>query len=137
MQTEAAQLTEFFGDMISLYSRSDAIRDGVLVQISPELCKDAGVVLPVCVTDTVWSGYIDPSNLSQLPGQSVEGRLWDLLWMFRCAVKSGNGRGDRIRYQVLFQMTYGGGPEEVDLIAVCGPGDDAEPVITIMLPGED
>ena len=25
----------------------------------------------------------------------------------------------------------------VTLKAICGPGDDAEPVITIMLPGED
>ena len=28
-------------------------------------------------------------------------------------------------------------PEPVDLISVCGPGDIGEPVITIMLPGED
>jgi hypothetical protein len=27
--------------------------------------------------------------------------------------------------------------EDIILKAVCGPGDDAEPVITIMLPGED
>ncbi len=137
MQTETAQLTEFFGDMISLYSREDAIRDGVLVQVSPELCKDAGVVLPVCVTDTVWNGYLDPANMAEMPGQSVEGRTWDLLWMFRTSVKSGDGARDRIRYSVLFQMIPGKEPEEVSLIAVCSPGDEGEPVITIMLPGED
>jgi hypothetical protein len=57
--------------------------------------------------------------------------------MFRTAVKLGNGAGDRIRYKVLFQMVPGKEPEEIDLIAVCGPGDAGEPVITIMLPGED
>jgi hypothetical protein len=137
MQTETASLTEFYGDMISLYSRADAIRDGVLVPLSPELCKDAGVVLPVCVTDTVWNGYIDPANMTEMPGQSVEGRMWDLLWMFRCAVKVGKGGGDRIRFSVLFQTKPKGNPEQIDLIAVCGPGDEADPVITIMLPGED
>ena len=137
MRTEAATITEFYGDVISMYSRSDAISDGVLVPISPTLCNEAGIKFPVAVTDTIWNGYIDPSNISQLPGQSVDGRLWDLLWMFRCAVKAASGGGDRIRYQVLFQMNPSGAPEEVDLIAVCGPGDAGEPVITIMLPGED
>lgn len=137
MKTESATITEFFGDMISSYSRSDAIADGVLIPVSGDLCKEAGITFPVCMTDTVWNEYIDPSHLGDLPGQSIEGRLWDLLWMFRCAVRSGNGRGDRIRYSVLFQMKPDGAPIEVDLIAVCGPGDEGEPVITIMVPGED
>lgn len=137
MNTESAPLTEFFGDVISCYSRAEAIADGVLVPISPVLLKDAGIVLPVAVTDTVWNGYIDPYYLPDLPGQSVEGRLWDLLWMFRVAVKAGNGGGDRIRYQVLFLIPGRDEPKAVELIAVCGPGDRGEPVITIMLPGED
>lgn len=78
MRTETATITEFFGDVISMYSRSDAISDGVLVPISPTLCNEAGIKFPVAVTDTIWNGYIDPSNISQLPGQSVDGRLWDL-----------------------------------------------------------
>ena len=57
--------------------------------------------------------------------------------MFRVAVKAGNGGGDRIRYQALFQISGRDEPKAVDLIAVCGPGDRGEPVITIMLPGED
>jgi len=137
MKTETAPLSDFFGDVISCYSRADAIADGVLVSISPVILKDAGIVLPVAVTDTIWNGYIDPYYLSELPGQSVEGRLWDLLWMFRCAVKAGKGGGDRIRYQVLFLVPEEPEPALVDLIAVCGPGDMGEPVITIMLPGED
>lgn len=137
MRTEAARISDFFGDVISSYSRSDAISDGVLIPISDELCSDAGIVFPVCVTDTVWNGFIDPVNISQLPGQSVEGRLWDLLWMLRSAVKMANSSSDRIRYQVFFQMQPGEDPELIDLIAVCGPGDAGEPVITIMQPGED
>ena len=44
MNTESAPLTEFFGDVISCYSRAEAIADGVLVPISPVLLKDAGIV---------------------------------------------------------------------------------------------
>lgn len=138
--SESAPLSDFFGDVISSYSRSQAIADGVLVPISPVLSKDAGILFPVCVTDSVWNGYIDPTcthQLSQLPGQSVEGRLWDLLWMFRCAVRAGKDVGDRIRFSVLFQMEPAKEPVSIDLISVCGPGDMGEPVITIMLPGED
>lgn len=137
MQTEATALSEFFGDLIYSYSRADAIADGVLIPVSSELCTDAGIKFPVCVTETIWNGYIEPYYLPQLPGQSVEGRLWDLLWMFHLAVKAGNGTGDRIRYQVYFLTQVSEEPELIDLIAVCGPGDMGEPVITIMLPGED
>ena len=135
--SESSSLSDYYGDLISLYSRADAIEDGLLVSISPKICKEAGVVFPVCVTDTLWAKYIDPVNLADLPGQSVEGRLWDLLWMLRTAIKTGGGNGDRIRYRVLFLMEPAKKPETIDLISVCGPGDEGEPVITIMLPGED
>lgn len=126
-----------FGDIISSYSRAEAIRDGVLVPVPADLMADAGIVFPVCLTDSVYSGYINPSNLADLPGQSVEGRMWDLLWMLRVSIKAGDGRGDRMSYSVLFQMEPGKEQVSVDLISACGPGDQGEPVITIMLPGED
>ena len=53
--SESASLSDFFGDVISCYSRAEAIADGVLVSISPVILKDAGIVLPVAVTDTVWN----------------------------------------------------------------------------------
>ncbi len=126
-----------FGDIISSYSRADAVRDGVLIRAPGDLMADVGIVFPVCLTDSVYSGYINPSNLADMPGQSVEGRMWDLLWMLRVSIKAGDSRGDRLNYSVLFQMEPGKEPVSVDLISVCGPGDQGEPVITIMLPGED
>lgn len=137
MQTESSSFSDFYGDLISLYSREDAIEDGVLIQVSPVICKDAGIVLPVCVTDHLWGEYINPENMDDMPGQSVDGRLWDLLWMFRNAVKTGGGNTDRIKYKILFQMKPAEPPKEIEAIAVCGPGDRGEPVITIMLPGDD
>ena len=45
--------------------------------------QEAGIVVPVAVTAGVWS-LVAPDNIEEMPCQSVEGRLWDLLWMFTC-----------------------------------------------------
>ena len=41
-----------------------------------------------------------------------------------------------VAFSVLVQNDPSG-PQLITLQAVCGPGDDLEPVITVMLPGED
>jgi len=95
------------------------------------------------VTRAVWNEYLAPDYLDDLPGQSVEGRIWDLLWMFGCAARRSR-HVSAIQFRVLFVAMKGSGPshmsavtEDVLLKAVCGPGDECEPVITIMLPRED
>ena len=63
-------------------------------------------------------------------------RLWDVLWMASRAARRG---GQEIRFQ-LYRVPRGGRgmrPRLVTLKVICGPGDEGEPVITIMLPGED
>jgi len=131
--------TEIFGDPISCYSRTDALRDGVLIEADPRICKEAGIRWPVAISDHLW-GYIEPDNLEAMPGQSVNGRLWDLVWMFSQAARRQNGSSDRITYGVIFQVKTGKTrprSETVNVVAVCGPGDDGEPVITLMLPGDE
>lgn len=133
-------ISELFtdADLISVYTRSDALQDGVLIEVDPKICQEAGIRWPVAVTDHLW-GYIAPDNLEDLPGQSVNGRLWDLLWMFRSTAGSPRWRGaDRIRFPVIFQMkTDDIRSETITVIGACGPGDDGEPVITLMLPEDD
>lgn len=130
-------------EVISTYSRSDAIRDGVLIELPGDIVKDAGIVFPVAVTDNLWGTYIEPDYLDRLPGQSVNGRLWDLLWMFHLAARRGDGHSDRLSYHCIFTMqrSLGGkiltDQETVTIHAVCGPGDDGEATITLMLPGDD
>jgi hypothetical protein len=34
-------------------------------------------------------------------------------------------------------MSPGATPVPIDLKAICGPGDDGEPVLTVLLPDED
>jgi len=137
-------LTDFFGDVIHAYTRADAIRDGVLVELPTNICREAGIVVPVAVTARVWS-LVAPDNIDEMPCQSVEGRLWDLLWMFTCTARASKGmHRSTIHFKCTFLVsrTAPGGVvltehQTETLRATCGPGDDGEPVITIMLPGED
>ena len=134
-------LTSLFSndEIIFAYTRADAISDGVLVELSDQIVSEAGIKVKVAVTRAVWDDYLSPSYLDELPGQSVEGRIWDLLWMFGCAARRSR-HASTIQFRVLFAIMEESGSivtEDVLLKAVCGPGDDAEPVITIMLPWED
>ena len=134
-------LTSLFSndEIIFAYTRADAISDGVLVELSDQMVSEAGIKVKVAVTRAVWDDYLSPSYLDELPGQSVEGRIWDLLWMFGCAARRSR-HASTIQFRVLFATMEESGSivtEDVLLKAVCGPGEDGEPVITIMLPWED
>jgi hypothetical protein len=121
-------------ELIFQHTRKQAIEDGVLVDVSG-MAREAGIRYPVAVTSRVWSEVILPSDQAKKEGQSETGRLWDLLWMLRTALQASRERREVIQYGVL--VRDGAQPREVELKAVCGPGDDGEPVVTIMLPGED
>ncbi len=126
-----------FGEVIYSYTRAQAIEDGVLADVS-DMAKEAGIKFPVAVTTGLWEKYIKPSPKLEGHGQSTDGRLWDVLWMFRCAAV--RCQGDLLFFEVIFAMP--GGYEGVTMETAklkghIGPGDDMEPVITIMLPDED
>ena len=126
-------------EIISSYTRAQAIEDGVLVDVS-ETAKDAGFVYPVAMTAAAWAdcvAWTDEDTRRQVQ-QDEFGRLWDVLWMAKIAVKGGDG-GTEIIYP-LHRVPRGGKghkPRLTHLKMVCGPGDTLEPVITIMLPDED
>ena len=129
---DSATMGEVFGEVISSYSRAQAIEDGVLIDVS-EVAKEAGIKFPVAVTRTVWDGYIVPDPRAEKYGQSESGRLWDVLNLLRHAARRG---GSELIFAVYFIMKERQ-KRLVTLKAVCGPGDEAEPVITVMLPEED
>ena len=122
--------------VIFSYTRAQAIEDGVLVGLSA-WAKETGFAVPVACTSAVWHGYVVPPQGTESFGQSERGRAHDLLWMLYVAIKaSRNSKRDQILYQVLF-LQAPGRTEEVTLKAHFGPGDDGEPVVTIMLRNED
>jgi hypothetical protein len=56
--------------------------------------------------------------------------------MLRTASQRAGGT-DRVHFQVAVDVEGDGHRDVVKLWALCGPGDDARPVITVMLEGED
>lgn len=120
--------------VVSTYTRAQALKDGVLVEVT-ETAKEVGIKFPAAVTAAVWAQYVEvPSGVEC---QDKDGRLWDILWMLRCAILGANGqKSDRVDFE-LFVKNDAGAPRPVKLKALCGPGDDAESVITVMLPEED
>jgi len=123
-------------EVIHTYTRAQAIDDGVLVDVG-EAARVAGVKFPVALTAGVWS-LVENIPKKWQGIQDVAGRLWNVVWMLRCAI--GRARGSEIRYKlILHHAPSEGAPgwKYVTLKALCGPGDAGEPVITVMLPHED
>ena len=127
---------DLFGDVIHSYSRAEALADGDLVDVS-DTAREAGIKFPTAVTRAVWDAYVEvPEGVTC---QDVAGRLWDVVYMLRAAIATGGG-GDTITYQLYVHNQTRQEFADSDLVtlkAICGPGDDAAPVITIMLPDED
>ena len=145
-----SSISEVFGEVISSYSHAQAIEDGVLVDVSG-LAREAGIKFPVAVSQGVfgvlapWQGVGDdlskpaPGQPLYGSGQSFDGRAWDMLAILLYEIRRGQG-GQRVDFAPLFLMGHKwtqDRPMPVKMYALCGPGDDGAPVITVMLPGED
>lgn len=131
-----SNLTDIFGEVIYAYTRSQAIEDGELVDIS-STAKEAGIRFPVAITRAAWLDCVAwPKENAGC--QDEAGRLWDVVYMLSMAIRTSKG-GQEIRYQLhrVPNTPTATAPRLVTLKALCGPGDQAEPVITIMLPEED
>src|ERR1035438_10159860 len=122
-------------DIIYAYTRKQAVEDGEQVDVSTT-AAEAGIRFPVFLTRRVFDAYVTvPPNVTC---QDEAGRLWDIVWMLRFAIKSSRSDGDRIACS-LYGRNASRRPRLVKLVAACGALDmDApEPAITVMLPGED
>ncbi len=135
---------DFWGEPISVYTRRQAIEDGVLVQLSgpgyegdaaiPALVAEAGIKFPVAMTVSAFTTLCVPSKKAEERGESLIGRLWDVLFVFREYAKRISG--GRLTYKIVCTDSDGKAKTH-EILAVCSPGDDAEPVITLMFPWED
>jgi hypothetical protein len=144
---------DFWGEPVFSYSRAQAIADGVLVDLTTAtdsqgqfLCEQAGFKVPVAITRAAWAKTIEAGGtwrrdgdgeiLELRGGRSLTGRLWEVLWMLRVALGQA-GTTDRLDFEVLVDVKGDGRHALVKLWALCGPGDQGEPVLTIMLKNED
>lgn len=131
---EVKEEESIFGEVISRYTRAQAIADGVLIdamegdfaEVSRQHFK-----YPIAMTAAVFAiirkAVEHPKYCNDYKG------VWhDILWM-------GRGLRGARQDQNLFRVKImGAGRRNVFTFKmVCGPGDTAEPVLTLMLPEED
>jgi hypothetical protein len=126
---EELQADQPFGPIIFSYTRKQAIEDGVLVDVT-ELAGLEGFRLHTAMTATLFgeavrrpAGAKPPEGVEVNPETAIR---W-LLKRLHLEIKRLPPGEDRVYF------TMG----EISLWALCGPGDEGEPVLTCMLEGED
>jgi hypothetical protein len=122
-----------YPEVISTYSRAEAINDGVLVDVT-QPARETGFRHPLAVTRAVWERCVAMSPAAERAGCDERGRLHDLLWVLFCTIRRSQG-GPELAFDLLC-VANSLRPLRVPLRAVVGPGDQGEPVITVLLVGE-
>jgi len=121
-----------FGEPIHVYTRAQALADGVLLDAGP-LAGEAGFRWPVALTQAAHTEAVT-WNPEHGAAQDETGRLWDVLWLATIAARAGRSRFTVARVPNLPDQDEA---QDLDLVLHVGPGDTGEPVVTISLPGED
>jgi len=111
-------------DVISTYTRAQAIEDGVLVDLSaaaPGVCAQH-YKYPIACTASVWA-IIERAVKNEKHGNDLNGVVHDLLWMSRTYKRQLD------ESTVIFRVKItGAGRQSVfNFKMVCGPDDDAAP----------
>ena len=114
-------------DLIFSYSRADAIRDGVLIDVSSR-AKSLGYRIPVALI----AGLYDALTAGAKDEAEISARVDLLLITLRDSIAGNPGAGDRLDFVVKAPTL-----SLLSAWALCGPGDTPDPVLTVMLPHED
>jgi hypothetical protein len=122
-------------EIISSYTRADAIADGTLIDITgnfPDISHQL-YKYPVACTATVWA-IVEAAVASKKHCNNFDGVVWDLLWMSQKGVVRKLDESQHI-----FRVIIMGADRKRyhDFKIMCHGGDQAEPVLTIMQPWED
>ena len=135
MNDQNKTAADIFGPVLYTYSRSQAVADGLQVEVST-VAEEAGIRFPVFLTRAVYDSFVRvPPGVT---GQDEAGRLWDVVWMLRFAIRKAQHGQARLPF-ALYVRNDNKAPRLIKLVAMCGPLDidDPQPAITIMLPDED
>lgn len=129
-----------YGDVIHVHTRAQLIEDGDLIDVS-ETAREAGFTVPVAMSRAAWADCVEwtaETDKRKATCQDEAGRLWDVVYMARLAARGANDNPTRL-YEFYRVPVQGRGirPRRVVLKMTIGPGDNAEPVITITEPNED
>lgn len=127
-------------DLIHVYTRAQAIKDGVLIDITKS-AEEAGFGVLVAMTQAAWADCVqwtEETDRRKAVHQDEAGRLWDVVYMAHRAARANCGAVS-CEFQVYRVPVEGRGnrPRLMSLRLRVGAGDEGEPVVTISLPGED
>ncbi len=120
-------------DIIHRYTRKQALADGVLIDVTTT-AKAAGIKYPTALTSAVWSQFVRVPD--GVVGQDEAGRLWDILVLLHHTIRSSPTAADTVHFYLHVRNDNQTVKRHL-LKAICGPGDEGEPVITVLLPEED
>ena len=110
-------------ELISSYTRQQAIDDGVLVDLSENSVIKQHWKYPLACTDGVWATI---QKACESKFHDLDGILHDISML----AKYGKIDGSISEFKVEI------GEETCGLWLHCGPGDDAESVLTLMYPSD-
>ncbi len=124
-------------EIIHTYTRAQAIADEALVDLTA-LARDAGFRYPLAMTAAAHAETVAWASENRAP-QDETGRAWDVLTTARHAARKAAPGTGRTAFQVsrIPNEPRAVRPTLVDMVLHIGPGDTAEPVFTVLLPGED
>jgi hypothetical protein len=128
-----------FGPVIYSYTRAQAIEDGVLVNLGMFVSEGrpvlelVGIRFPVALTAAAYGLVMGEGEGPELLLTDViTRRVLYFLAVLKRAVLAHRGDPTIIEF-----TCTNADLKPIALKAICGPGDNGEPVITVMLPLED
>lgn len=123
-------------DLVYSYTRAQALEDGLLVDLT-EQARETGFRVPVAITRAAWADCIEWPREREREYQDEPARARDVLWMLRCAISARRANSTELLFWLVRIPRGASRATKVQLKCVSGPGDNAEHVMTIMLPEED
>ncbi|HSW59622.1 MAG TPA: DUF6573 family protein [bacterium] len=109
-------------EIISAYTRAQAISDGVLIDISEHTKRMFNV--PVAITKTAFFKVGGAVGMAEGEEKAIKILILMMLFYF---IRNRGQTGDLVNFEV----------RHIKLKALSHPGDNGEHVITIMFPEED
>lgn len=124
-------LADFWGEPISVYTREQAIEDGILTLVPEAIAHEAGFKHHSVALSSGLQAVLEAPSASE----DYTGRLWDVLSVgmmhFMAAIRADRERFERGDTHVPYRLTFSGRVHDVYLTVDPWQG------FTILLRGED
>jgi hypothetical protein len=125
-----------FGQVINTYTRAQAVTEGLEMDVT-RTAREAGIRFPVFLTRAVFDAYVVvPEDVT---GQNEAGRLWNIVWTLRFAIRRAAAHRQIQVPFVLHVRNDNRSSKPVTLVATCGAvdTDDSRTAVTVTMPDED